>query len=204
MKSLSKIVRHCAINVTKEVRIPHTGIGDGKLVKLSPKRIKMADVTQYASIIKTAIRKKRVRKEQREDMSQECYVALLERESELDPELAGKICRSRIETVLREQDQRQKKKENRIRFVSADLPSVSRLLSKIADEQEGPVSESELQEAIESLEGLTRLIIKAVYISGLTQPVAAEKLGIPLRTLQRKINRGIIELRRKFEVPDGR
>lgn len=164
----------------------------------------MTDVTQYDSIIKTAIRKKRVRKDQREDMSQECYVALLERERELDPELAGKICRSRIETVLREQDQRQKKKENRIRFVSADLPSVSRLLSKIAEEQEGPVSESELQEAIESLEGLTRLIIKAVYISGLTQPVAAEKLGIPLRTLQRRINRGIIELRRKFEVSDGR
>lgn len=164
----------------------------------------MTDVTQYDSIIKTALRKKRVRKDQREDMSQECYVALLEREDELNPELAGKICRTRIETVLRDQDQRQKKKENRVRFVSADLPSVSRLLSKIAEDQEGPISESELYEAIESLEDLTRLIIKSVYITGLTQPVVAEKLGIPLRTLQRRVSRGIMDLRLKLEVSDGR
>lgn len=164
----------------------------------------MTDVTQYDSIIKTALRKKRVRKDQREDMSQECYVALLERESELTPELAGKICRTRIKAIIREQEQGRTKKENKVRFVSADLPSVSRLLSKIEADQDGQVSESELHEAIESLEGLTRLIIKAVYISGFTQPVAAEKLGIPLRTLQRKISRGIMDLRLKLEVSDGR
>ncbi len=81
---------------------------------------------------------------------------------------------------------------------------MSRLLSKIEADQDGQISESELHQAIESLEGLTRLIIKAVYISGLTQPVAAEKLGIPLRTLQRKISRGIMDLRLKLEVSDGR
>ena len=26
----SKIVRHCAVSATREVRIPHMGIGDGK------------------------------------------------------------------------------------------------------------------------------------------------------------------------------
>lgn len=159
------------------------------------------DVTQYDSIIKTALRKKRVRRDQREDMSQECYVALLERETELDDDLAGKICRTRIETILREQEQKRTKKENKIRFVSADLPSVSRLLSKIASEQE---SETELYEAIDSLDESTRAVIRAVYVEGLTQPVAAEKLGIPLRTLQRRISRGIMDLRLKLEVSDGR
>ena len=162
----------------------------------------MTDVTQYESIIKTALSKKRVRRDQREDMSQECYVALLEREDELYPELAGKICRTRIETILREQEQKRTKKENKIRFVSADLPSVSRLLSKIAAEQEGPVSETELYKAVDSLEESLRKVIQTVYVDGLTQPAAAEKLGIPLRTLQRRISRGIIELKLKFEVGD--
>ena len=82
----------------------------------------MTDVTQYDSIIKATLSKKRVKKDQREDMSQECYVALLEREKELNPDLAGKICRTRIETILREQEQKRTKKEYRIKFVSADLP----------------------------------------------------------------------------------
>ena len=163
----------------------------------------MTDVTQYDSIIKTALRKKRVRKDQREDMSQECYVALLEREDGLDPEIAGRICRTRIETILREQEQKRTKKENKVRFVSADLPSVVRLLSKIAVEQEGPISESELYQAIDSLDEIFRKVIRAVYIDGLTQAVAAEKLGIPLITLRRRVSRGIMELRRKFEVNDG-
>jgi RNA polymerase sigma factor (sigma-70 family) len=162
----------------------------------------MTDVTQYDSVIKTALRKKRVRKDQREDMSQECYVALLERKEELDPELAGKICRTRIETILREQEQKRTKKENKIRFVSADLPSVSRLLSKIAWEKEGPISESELYQAIDSLDESLREVIQTVYIVGLTQPAAAEKLGIPLITLRRRISRGIMDLRLTLGVED--
>ena len=162
----------------------------------------MTDVTQYDSVIKTALRKKRVRKDQREDMSQECYVALLERKGELDPELAGKICRTRIETILREQEQKRTKKENKIRFVSADLPSVSRLLSKIAWEKEGPISESELYQAVDSLDESLREVIQTVYIVGLTQPAAAEKLGIPLITLRRRISRGIMDLRLTLGVED--
>lgn len=162
----------------------------------------MTDVTQYDSIIKAALRKKRVRKDQREDMSQECYVALLEREDELDTELAGKICRTRIKAILREQEQDRTKKEKKIRFVSADLPSVSRLLSKIVSEQEGPISESELYQAIDSLDENYRKAILAVYIDGLTRVAAAEKLGIPLITLRRRINRGIMDLKLKFGV-DG-
>lgn len=154
----------------------------------------MTDVTQYDSIIKTALRKKRVRKDQREDMSQECYVALLERKGELDPELAGKICRTRIGTLLQEQ------RRSKLRFVSADQGSLSRLLSKIVAEPNGPTSESELYQAIDSLNENLQGIIRAVYIDGLTQPIAAKKLGIPLRTLKRRLSRGIIQLRLKFEV----
>lgn len=160
----------------------------------------MTDVTQYDSIIKAALSRKRVRKDQREDMSQECYVALLEREKELNPELAGKICRTRIKAILREQDPEWIKKENRIRFVSADPPSVSRLLSKVAVEQQGPISETELYEAIHSLDESLREVILAVYVEGLTQTAAAEKLGIPRRTLQRKISRGIMKLKSRLEA----
>jgi RNA polymerase sigma factor (sigma-70 family) len=162
----------------------------------------MTDVTQYDSIIKTALSRKRVRKDQREDMSQECYVALLEREAELDPELAGKICRTRIETILREQEQKRTKKENKIRFVSADLPSVSRLLSKIATEQEGPISETELYQAVDSLDENYRAAVREVYVNGLTQKDAAEKLGITIWSLRWKLSCGIMDLKLKLEVKD--
>ncbi len=160
----------------------------------------MTDITQYDSIIKTALSKKRVKKDQREDMSQECYVALLERENELNPDIAGKICRARIESVLREQEQRDTKKEKRIRFVSADLPSFSRILSKITQDQDGQISESELYRAVDGLDPKYRESILAVYVDGLTQKAAAEKLGITLWTLRWRINRGIIDLKSKFEV----
>ena len=162
----------------------------------------MTDVTQYDSIIKTALSRKRVRKDQREDMSQECYVALLEREKELDPELAGKICRTRIETILREQEQKRTKKENKIRFVSADLPSVSRLLSKIATEQEGPISETELYQAVDSLDENYRAAVREVYVNGLTQKDAAEKLEITIWSLRWKLSCGIMDLKLKLEVKD--
>lgn len=162
----------------------------------------MTDVTQYDSIIKMALSRKRVRKDQREDMSQECYVALLEREKELDPELAGKICRTRIETILREQEQKRTKKENKIRFVSADLPSVSRLLSKIATEQEGPISETELYQAVDSLDENYRAAVREVYVNGLTQKDAAEKLGITIWSLRWKLGCGIMDLKLKLEVKD--
>lgn len=162
----------------------------------------MTDVTQYDSIIKATLSKKRVKKDQREDMSQECYVALLEREKELNPELAGKICRTRIETILREQEQKRTKKEYRIKFVSADLPSLSRILSKITTEQEGQISESELYRAVDDLDPQYRESILAVYVDGLTQKDAAKMLGITLWTLRWRINRGIMNLRLKFEVKD--
>jgi DNA-directed RNA polymerase specialized sigma24 family protein len=135
-------------------------------------------------------------------MSQECYVALLEREKELDPELAGKICRTRIETILREQEQKRTKKENKIRFVSADLPSVSRLLSKIATEQEGPISETELYQAVDSLDENYRAAVREVYVNGLTQKDAAEKLGITIWSLRWKLGCGIMDLKLKLEVKD--
>ena len=162
----------------------------------------MTDITQYESTIKMALSKKRVKKDQREDMSQECYVALLEREDELTPEIAGKICRARIEAVLREQEQRDTKKEKRIRFVSADLPSFSWILSKISTDQDGQISESELYQAVDDLDPGYRESILAVYVDGLTQKAAAERLGITLWTLRWRINRGIMNLRLKFEVKD--
>lgn len=162
----------------------------------------MTDVTQYESIIKAAIRKKRVKKDQREDMSQECYVALLEREDELEnnPDLVGKICRTRIETLLRAQKQGQTKKENKIKFVSADLPSMSRILSKISLEQSGPISELELYRAVGSLNPKYREAIETVFVGGYARKAAAEKLGISVRSLRWKLFRGIMELKSKFEV----
>jgi RNA polymerase sigma factor (sigma-70 family) len=166
----------------------------------SPTRVKMIDVTRYEPIVKQALKKKRVDPDQCEDMSQECYLALLERKVELSPEAAGKICRTRIQSILSSQRQLKVKKENRIRFVSADDPAISRILSKVAEEQQGPISESELYKAINELEDEYYAIIMLIFVEGLTQPKAAKLLGISRRTLQRKQKNGIMVLRSKFEV----
>jgi RNA polymerase sigma factor (sigma-70 family) len=160
----------------------------------------MIDVTQYESVIKTAIRQKRVRSNDREDLTQECYLALLERQEELeqDPGSAEKICRTRIDYLLG--GQYQTKEEYRIRFVSADLPSVAHLLSKIESKNQGPINESELYEAIETLDPEDRDVIKAVYIDGLSTTASAKKLEITFEAARWRKNRGIIALRQKFEV----
>ncbi len=160
----------------------------------------MTDVTQYEPIIKQAIRKKRVEPDQREDMAQECYVALLERKDELNPELVGKICRTRIQTIQAAQKQLKVKKQKRIRLVSADDPAISRILSKIEEDKKGPISESELYKAINDLEDDYYAIIMLLFVEGLTQAKAAKLLGISPRTLRYKQKRAIMVLKSRFEV----
>jgi RNA polymerase sigma factor (sigma-70 family) len=161
----------------------------------------MTDVTQYEPIIKQAIRKKRVEPDQREDMAQECYVALLERKDELNPDLVGKICRTRIQTIQAAQNQLKVKKQKRIRLVSADDPAISRILSQIKEENKGPISESELYKSINELEDDEHFaIIMLIFVEGLTQAKAAKLLGISPRTLRYKQKRAIMCLKMKFEV----
>ena len=48
-----------------------------------------------------------------------------------------------------------------------------------------------------------REVIKLIFIDGLTQLAAADKLKITARAVRWRSKRGIMELRQKFEVPDG-
>jgi RNA polymerase sigma factor (sigma-70 family) len=165
---------------------------------------KMSDITQYDPVIKQVLTKMKIKRDHREDMAQECYVALLENQDRLGGDdhltVASGICQSTIYRILSALGQYDTKKENRIRFISSDIPAVAHSLSKIGIEDTGPVSESELYAAIETLNPEDGEAIKATFVNGLTQEKAAEKLNISRRTLCRRQNRGIIALRQKLEV----
>ena len=165
----------------------------------------MVDVTQYDSLIKQILVKLKIDRRQKEDMTQECYVALLENTAELesDPNLAEEICHKRVSGIIREQKQEGVRKKDHVYFVSADDPSVAARLARIGIENSGPISESELYAAIETLNPEDREVIKLIFIDGLTQLAAADKLKITARAVRWRSKRGIMELRQKFEVPDG-
>jgi RNA polymerase sigma factor (sigma-70 family) len=166
----------------------------------------MADVTQYAPVIKIALTSRiglgkiRLNKTQKEDLTQDCYVALLENQDKLTgpdhEDIALEICQKQVRNILRPWTGYSKPPE----LVSADDPSMARHLERIAAEIEGEVSESELYQAIDSLPGEEQSVIRSLFIEGLTQAKTAEKLGISVDAMRWRQKCGIMKLRQKFEV----
>ena len=76
----------------------------------------MVDVTQYDSLIKQILVKLKIDRRQKEDMTQECYVALLENTAKLesDPNLAEEICHKRVSGIIREQKQEGVRKKDHV------------------------------------------------------------------------------------------
>lgn len=154
------------------------------------------DITQYAPVIAEVLAKLRIPRSQREDMTQECYVALLEELTESDgSEEAATICSRRIWNI--------KDKQTRtVPTISADTPNVSHYIAKIGTTDEGSISESELNEAIDGLSDEYQQVIQARFIEGLTRQQTCGKLGLSLQELKWRQERGIAALKKFFEVKE--
>lgn len=156
------------------------------------------DITQYAPVIAEVLAKLRIPRTQREDMTQECYVALLEELNESDDrDRVVDICRRRIWNI-------NDKQTRMVPTISADVPNVSHHLSKIGFSEEGNTSESELNEAIQTLPEEDREVIQLRFIEGLTQKQTCSKLGLTLKAARWRQDRGVAALKKYFEVEDAR
>jgi RNA polymerase sigma factor (sigma-70 family) len=195
----SKIAKHCATSATKVIQIPLTGIGAGKHQKSKSKKDKMSttDVTIYDQIILTCLSSVKIQAQQRDDLKQECYVALLQRWEELKDgnfDLAKAICQTTIE--------RSRKSETRLKknLDSLSVPQVmNKAMKKYIQEEEG-ITEEQLQEAIRLLPYEEYKIVYSLYVEGKTQAQIGKEYGISQTSVHRKAKRGIIALKKHFEV----
>jgi RNA polymerase sigma-70 factor, ECF subfamily len=165
------------------------------------------DITRYDSLIKSVLKSRigpiKIDRSQKEDLTQECYVALLENQDKLTApdheQHAEKICRARIvETMQPTYAQKSKKAF----LVSSDDPQIARQIEKIPIPEQGPISESQLYEAVKSLSEDDRQVIQLRFIDGLTQQQTCGKLGLTVETVKWRQKRGIAALKKYFEVTE--
>lgn len=159
----------------------------------------MPDVTQYQSVIEETVSRFRFLRKEREDMVQECYIALLENQSLIeaaeDPEKqVVSLCKKRLGQLGREAGKE-------VRTESLDTPAHT---LKFADPGltgllGSGITEEMLQEAILSLPFEQYRVIYARYVDGTTQVKLAQDLGLNRKTIQRLEAKGIKGLKIYFE-----
>ena len=163
------------------------------------------DVTVYKPIIKQVLSQLKVPRNQREDMEQECYVALLSRQKDLnhpDHEArASVICRSRITDVRRKEGQFQTryKSNPNIKFESLSDPRIMRLALEVEQTENTEIQDDKVWEAIDTLPEEYRETIHDVYVDGKTMKQVSKKLGISVEAVRWKRGRGVLLLKKYFE-----
>ncbi len=169
------------------------------------------DITKYAPIIADILLKLKVPKSEREDMTQECYVALLEKQKHLEHGIevgdennyAATICKSRMRNVRRKENQSQEYKPHpEIHFDSLSDPRVYRKAAKIGmpKEDDPEATSSELDAAILTLPFDEYRVVYELFVSGKTHAQVAKELGIDPKTVWNRSQRGIKMLKEYFEV----
>lgn len=166
----------------------------------------MIDVLEYTDTIKRILSQMRVRREQREDAQQECYLALLEKQDFLEravdsQKYAALICRNRLTDLYRKESQQQPghKSEINARLLSMTDPKISNWVNKIAEGSEA-VTDEQLEEAIQSLPYAEYEIIYGIFVEGKSQEQMAEDLKTTRWSVRTRMESGIEELKRYFEV----
>jgi RNA polymerase sigma factor (sigma-70 family) len=142
-----------------------------------------------------------VNSHEKEDITQECYVALLEKQSHLekgielgdDLNYAATICRSKILDIFREQ-------KTDIKTYSLFSHGNYNKASQISELMTDSITEEQLQDAILDLPDRTREAVWEQFIKGNPRKTVAVTLGVSESTVQRECQKGIKMLKKKFEV----
>ena len=173
------------------------------------------DITKYAPVISGVLTKLKVKKQDREDLTQECYLALLEKRRHLERGIelgtensfAASICRSKITDVWRREHQErgQYKTKAGVHFDSLSDPRVYRRAAKIGipEIDDDPEVEPERMEAaVLSLPFEEFRVIYELFVEGKGQDKVASELGISPRTVRNRKTKGILGLKKYFGVED--
>lgn len=165
----------------------------------------MNEVLKYEPIIQQTITSMNIKRALREELTQECYVALLEA-VDLDEEKVAAVCKSTTYRFLRDEDDNKflGKWKTRKRLVSLTDPQIWNQAIKIALDQKDGITESELQEAILKLDWEDYRVIYSLYVDGRTLEQTMADLGLTKKAVRVRQARGIRSLKKHFEVADGR
>jgi len=169
------------------------------------------NVLKYKPVIERVLSRLKIPADQRDDMRQECYVALLEKKHHVQKGIdrdredtyVSRICRSRITDLWKTGQHPQRTKEDPgPRLVSLSLPKIMHQVEKIP-QFKAEVTDEELYAAILSLPLDEYRAVYNVYVDGKSQRETAGDFGISRRQVSNLIERGIKNLKKYFEVEDG-
>ena len=156
----------------------------------------MIDVTKYEPAIKKLMDLSRVRPAQREDMLQECYLALLEKLETEDEEQAILISSRRI-SELRSRESRRAKIA---RTESLSDPRTAHKAAKVQMRLGAEIPEEKVDDAVRSLPYDIYQVIYSLFVEGRTQEQTAADLKLSRKMVRTRSEQGIKMLKKIFEV----
>ena len=164
----------------------------------------MIDVLKFKPVIKDVLSKTKTPPSKVEDMTQECYLALIEKqdlvEASRNPEgYAAQVCRNRVYEVWRKETDSRSDDPTNLWFSSLSDPKVYHKVLKIACPT-SRVTDEELYEAISNLPLDESRAIYGIFVEGKTRQALAEELGFGVVKLGNQLKRGIDKLKKRFEV----
>lgn len=166
----------------------------------------MIDVLKFKAVIKDVLCKTKTPPSKAEDLTQECYVALIEQQDLIEkarnPEgYAASVCRHRIYEVWRRETDSRGGDPTNLWFSSLSDPKVYQRVAKIACPKKD-VADEELYEAISNLPLDESRVVYGIFVEGKTRQALAEELGYGVVKLGNQLNRGIDKLKKHFEVQE--
>lgn len=164
----------------------------------------MDDVTKYKPIINKVLAKLKVPRDQREDLTQECYIALLEQMKPEDTDgHVAVICRRKVAAIWRAENHTggfdHEPSKHLPKYYSLSDPRTAYKVSKIPA-LGVEVSDEKLYEAINLLPHSEFKVIYLLYVEGKTQEQAAVELQMTRSALRVQRDKGVKNLKKYFEV----
>jgi RNA polymerase sigma factor (sigma-70 family) len=169
------------------------------------------NVLKYQPVIKDVMAKLKVRKNQQEDLLQECYLALLEHQDKLesadnDLGYAATVSRRTIQHCWSKEHfgvadfSDIKDNPPKVRFDSLSEPKTARRAAKVAAPSPAPdfqISSLDLEEAVSKLSEKERQTVQ-LLLEDKTQQEVADVLGVHLSTITRRSRSAIQKLKAHF------
>ena len=170
------------------------------------------NLLSYEPVVQRMLSGMNVKRAQKEDFAQNCYVALLENSDiligEYDEETAELICKTSINKSMTESEEDRFTGRfrgigrSRQRIESMDDPKIWSRVAKIAAPETEGITESELQEAINQLSDEERHVILSLYVVGRTLEKTGDELGMTIKQVRVRQQHGIRNLKKYFEVEE--
>lgn len=156
------------------------------------------NLEEFKPTIAGILVKLKVPSAQKEDMAQECYIELLEKQELVEAadypfSYAESLCKNRIFDVWRAQ-------ERKIPTESLSDPRVLHKAAKVPIYEQFGVSDESMQQALDTLSEDERAVIERLYVVGYSRSETAAVLGIHAHTVDNRAKSAVVKLKIYFGV----